>query len=127
MESSAGQEFRDADPLGRAVILLRDHLPDSHESFGRRSIASRISEQTLGPPDRIVTTSIASAGSPRGQRDEVVRLVSEGLQVLEQARLICPDLTETREGWWMLTSAGRQAKNSSDPAGMIELRLGGAL
>lgn len=66
-------------------------------------------------------------GGTSGSDPRALAIVSEAWQVLESARLICPDLSQTEGDWWQLTGAGRQAATSSDPEGEIRLRITGGI
>lgn len=63
-------------------------------------------------------------GASRFTRPDALRRVSEAWQVLEHARLICPEIGQTGD-WWLLTDAGLQVRESADPVGEVRLRLPG--
>lgn len=118
------QRFPSAALPERAVLLLRRAFRDPREeSVSRldvaRAIASDAGSRASGTPG-----SVQFLGSPSPD-PRVLRLASEAWQVLESARLVWPDLNHPEGDWWVLTAAGRQARDSSDPEGEIRLRVTG--
>ena len=115
--------FPSAPLIERAVLLLTRAFRDPQEPVSRvnvaRAIAAEAASTSTGSTGGFVVGGTAS------HDPEALRLVSEAWQVLESARLICPDLAQSSGDWWLMTSAGRHARDSSDARGEIELRLAG--
>jgi hypothetical protein len=115
------ERFIAAPLIARAVLLLRRAFRDPREPVSLVNVASAVTAAVAPRPGSLPGGDVLGGSS----RDpEVLRLVSEAWQVLESARLVCRDL-EQRDDWWLLTSAGRQARDSSDPEGEIRLRVVG--
>lgn len=89
--------------IDRAVALLCEVFGDADgEPVSRRMTLQR------------------RGGQGRAARDERRRW-AEAWQLLEQSRLICRDVDESRPSEWFLTGAGRQALKGGDIEGAIML------
>jgi hypothetical protein len=118
-------QFMTASLLERAVLLLCGSFREPVEPVSRVNVADAIANAAGVPNTAGITGGqIMGGGSPN---PTAYRLVSEAWQVLEQARLICPDLSPgARVGdWWVLTATGIAARDSTDPEGSIRLALNG--
>jgi hypothetical protein len=116
--STKAEEFMAASLIDRAISLLVNSFRDPRESVSRVNVAMALTNELGG-----VQTAGVLGASPFA-RPDVLRTVSEAWQVLEQARLICPELSQTGD-WWLLTDAGAQVRESTDAEGEIRLRLQG--
>ncbi len=89
------------------------------------NVAQAIASQA-GPRRSGIVGGSPVGGSPRPD-PRVLNLVSEAWQLLESARLVCRDLSQLQGDWWVLTAAGRQARDSADPEGELRLRITGGI
>jgi hypothetical protein len=97
-------------------MLLKHSFREPREPVSRINVALAIEND-------LKSTAVGALGGSRTPDPAALRKVSEAWQVLEHARLICPDLAHPEGDWWVLTGAGASASSSGDPEGEITLRL----
>jgi hypothetical protein len=114
------QNFITKPLLDRAVVLLKESFRSPEESVSQVNVARGLANALDGGSRGILGARPMTDPTV----EQVLDSVSEAWQVLEQARCICPDLTQNQGNWWKLTAKGRFIRDCSDPHGEIQLALG---
>jgi hypothetical protein len=120
------RRFLAAGVLERAVLLLMRAFRDPAEPVSRVNVARAVEAQSGAALAPGVTGGFAIATSGGGPANpQALRLVSEAWQILESARLICRDLSQTSGDWWVRTEAGRQVRDEPAPEQAVRARIAG--
>jgi hypothetical protein len=114
------QRFVGASLLERALLILQRAFREPEQPISRVDVARAIAARAGPRPPGMLGGAIGGVSQPDPR---IMNLVSEAWQMLESARLVCRDLSQLQGDWWVLTAAGRQARDSTDPEGEIRLRL----